>query len=43
MTPREFFAAAGGLKPRGAGPSRGDFEALMRAFPDFKEDDFHGE
>ncbi|MCX8998460.1 phage tail assembly chaperone [Rhizobiaceae bacterium BDR2-2] len=34
MTPREFIAAAGGLRPRGLGPSRPAFEALMAAFPD---------
>ncbi|MBB4104855.1 rcc01693 family protein [Allorhizobium borbori] len=36
MTPREFFAATGGLKPRGAAPARGDLDALMREFPDRK-------
>lgn len=36
MTPREFFAAAGGLRPA-AGLSRGGLEALMAAFPDSKE------
>ena len=29
MTPREFFAAAGGLKPRGDAPSRRELAGLM--------------
>lgn len=34
MSPREFFAAAGGLMPHGKAPSRSRFEALAAAFPD---------
>lgn len=34
MTPREFFAAAGGLKPRGDAPTRTDLAGLMAHFPD---------
>lgn len=34
MTPREFFAAAGGLRPPASAPSRRDLAALMAAFPD---------
>jgi len=37
MTPREFHAATGGLKPRAAAPARSDLVALMRAFPDHKD------
>ncbi|MBW6421266.1 phage tail assembly chaperone [Rhizobium sp. XQZ8] len=34
LTPREFNAATGGLKPRPSGLERVGLEALMRAFPD---------
>nr|WP_210103081.1 rcc01693 family protein [Neorhizobium galegae] len=34
MTPREFFAASGGLVPRAPAFSRDGLAALMRAYPD---------
>ncbi|MGK9050181.1 rcc01693 family protein [Neorhizobium petrolearium] len=34
LTPREFFAMAGGSGPRGEAMERAGLEALMRAFPD---------
>lgn len=34
LTPREFAALCGGLKPRPAAPSRGDLKALMAHYPD---------
>jgi uncharacterized phage protein (TIGR02216 family) len=38
LTPRELFAATGGLAPdvarKGRSPDRADLDALMAAFPD---------
>jgi uncharacterized phage protein (TIGR02216 family) len=34
LTPREFLAVSGGLKPRLPVPDRSALEALMGAFPD---------
>jgi uncharacterized phage protein (TIGR02216 family) len=34
LTPVEFFAMAGGTRPRDATMARDGLEALMRAFPD---------
>jgi len=34
LTPREFLAITGGLRPRAAGLERAGLEALMGAFPD---------
>ncbi|WP_105381924.1 rcc01693 family protein [Neorhizobium alkalisoli] len=34
LTPREFFAVAGGLKPSDASMERAGLKALMTAFPD---------
>jgi uncharacterized phage protein (TIGR02216 family) len=37
LTPIEFSAMAGGMKPRGASTDRAGLDALMRAFPDGAE------
>ncbi|AYD00236.1 rcc01693 family protein [Neorhizobium sp. NCHU2750] len=34
LTPTEFAAMAGSLKPRGEATNRAGLDALMRAFPD---------
>lgn len=34
LTPIEFFAMTGGLRPRGEAMERAGLEALMSAFPD---------
>ncbi|WP_432331016.1 rcc01693 family protein [Agrobacterium rosae] len=34
LTPVEFFAMTGGMRPRRDGLDRGGLEGLMRAFPD---------
>ncbi|NTJ41714.1 phage tail assembly chaperone [Agrobacterium larrymoorei] len=34
LTPVEFFAMTGGMRPRAPGLSRAGLDELMRAFPD---------
>jgi uncharacterized phage protein (TIGR02216 family) len=34
LTPVEFFAMTGGMRPQGRGLDRAGMEGLMRAFPD---------
>jgi uncharacterized phage protein (TIGR02216 family) len=34
LTPREFWAVSGGMKPLAAGLERAGLEELMRVFPD---------
>lgn len=43
MTPREFFAALGGLAPPSGAPDRAALARLMHAFPDGSETDRVGE
>lgn len=37
LTPLEFAAMTGSIRPRGDAPDRGGLEALMQAFPDKSE------